>query len=379
MLYSELGPRDQALFDEAGGGDGTFVSSRMVQALNGNGNAAIFLSQLMKWCKWKADDDGWFFRTREQMEKQSGLSDGAQRTAEKTLKSLGLIETDRRGMPAKKHYRLNIQCILSVLAGDQQDMGGSGGNKSPGVTQATSHGGYPQEQVDGGSGGNPNYKSNTESNTQSNTENDTSPSSNDSGDGASHPPTREGPTTVEWEPPSELFDDAVPMPAPTGDGAPPQKTDTDLPFDVPPSPEVVREFVGQADVGGMPWKLAQVFRALFCPWMDNQELRQSKYIGRLTNEANRMVGEVNHDGEPMDKPRSRIELAVALLHLYQERDDLHGREDPGARKDQPTAALNVIADQITRKVKDDEQQPENDFRPDDPLHQLVREVEQSHA
>jgi hypothetical protein len=128
----------------------------------------------------------------------------------------------------------------------------------------------------------------------------------------------------------------------------------------------------------MGWRVGKVFQALFCPWVSDDELR-SKYLGRLLREANRMVGEVNHDGEPMDKPRSRIELAVALLHLYQERDDLHGREDPGARKDQPTAALNVIADQITRKVKDDEQQPENDFRPDDPLHQLVRQVEQSHA
>jgi hypothetical protein len=181
---------------------------------------------------------------------------------------------------------------------------------------------------------------------------------------------------VEWESPTELFDDAVPMP--TGDGAPPQKTDTDLPFDGIPTTEEIRDFIDEASVGGMPWKLAQVFRYFFCPWMEDQKLRQ-QYIGRLTREANRMVGEVNHNGEPMDKPRSRIELAVALLHLYQERDDLHGREDPGARKDQPTAALNVIADQITRKVKDDEQQPENDFRPDDPLHQLVRQVEQSHA
>jgi len=171
MTYDDLDARDQALFDEAGGSDGTFVSARMVQALQGNGNAAIFLSQLMKWSKWKADDEGWFFRTRDEMQKQCGLSAGAQRTAEKTLKTLELIETDRRGMPAKKHYRLHIESIISVLAGDEQDMGGSGGNKSSGVPHATSSGGYPQEQDVGGSGCNNEATHNAPTCDKSNTEN----------------------------------------------------------------------------------------------------------------------------------------------------------------------------------------------------------------
>lgn len=172
MTYDDLGARDQALFDEAGGSDGTFVSARMVDALQGNGNAAIFLSQLMKWSKWKGDSEGWFFRTRKEMQKQCGLSDTAQRTAEKTLVSLGLVETDHRGMPAKKHYRLNISSIISLLAGDEKDVGGSGGDKSSGVTPQTSSGGYPAEQVVGGSPDN-----SIENNTKSNKENNTGSSS----------------------------------------------------------------------------------------------------------------------------------------------------------------------------------------------------------
>jgi hypothetical protein len=225
--------------------------------------------------------------------------------------------------------------------------------------------------------GNPNggdvgcYNNTDTNNTKTN---NTDTDSNESG--AAHPPTREDSATVEWESPTELFDDAVPMP--TGDGAPPQKQTAPQPPDVPQSPQELREWIADTDTGGMGWRVGKVFQALFCPWVSDDQLRK-EYLGRLIREANRMVGEVNHDGDPMDKSRSRIELAVALLHLYQERDDLHGREDPGARKDQPTAVLNVIADQITRKVKDDEQQPENDFRPDDPLHQLVRQAERSHA
>lgn len=212
-----------------------------------------------------------------------------------------------------------------------------------------------------------------------NTDNGTSPSSNDSGDGATHPRTQGGtddqtpdPPTVQWQPPEQLFDSDTTLPTTTGDGAPPQT------LDVPQSPQEIREWVGSTDTGSMGWRVGEIFRGLFCPWLTDDELRK-KYLGRLLSEANRMVGEATYDGSPMDKPRSRIELAVALVHLYQERDDLHGREDPGARKDQPTAVLNVLADQITRKVKDDEQQQGHDRRPDDPLHQLVAEAEHAHA
>jgi hypothetical protein len=211
------------------------------------------------------------------------------------------------------------------------------------------------------------------------TPNGTSPSSNDSGDGATHPRTQGGtddqtpdPPTVQWQSPDQLFDNDTTLPTTTGDGAPPQA------LDVPQSPQEIREWVGGTDTGSMGWRVGEIFRGLFCPWLTDDELRK-EYLGRLLSEANRMVGEATYDGSPMDKPRSRIELAVALVHLYQERDDLHGREDSGARKDQPTAVLNVLADQITRKVKDDEQQQGHDRRPDDPLHQLVAEAEQAHA
>jgi len=72
LTYKDLGPRDQALIDEAGGGNQTVVSARMVKALNGNGNAAIMLSQLLFWSRQKAGEDGWFYRTRKQMEKRCG-------------------------------------------------------------------------------------------------------------------------------------------------------------------------------------------------------------------------------------------------------------------------------------------------------------------
>jgi len=163
MSYDDLAPRDQAFIDELGAGNKTVVSAQLVSALNGNGNAAIYLSQLLWWGKRKADEDGWFFRTREQMQDRCGLGKQAQRTAEKTLITLDIIETDRRGMPAKKHYRLDYEAIISLLSDAQPDTTPTRKAKSQRVGGATSSGGYVPEQDAGGTCQNP-IESNTENN-----------------------------------------------------------------------------------------------------------------------------------------------------------------------------------------------------------------------
>lgn len=144
VTYDDLRPRDQALIDEAGGGNQTVVSARMVQALNGNGNAAIMLSQLLFWARQKADEDGWFYRTADQMQKRCGLGEKAQRNAAETLSDLGLVETDLRGMPAKKHYRVRLREVISLLTDAEQDPA-HGKNQDPahGQKQDSAHGKRP--------------------------------------------------------------------------------------------------------------------------------------------------------------------------------------------------------------------------------------------
>jgi len=144
LTYEDLGPRDQALIDEAGGGNQTVVSARMVKALNGNGNAAIMLSQLLFWSRQKADEDGWFYRTRKQMEKRCGLGKKAQKNAADTLSSLDLVESELRGMPAKKHYRVQLGEVITLLAGAEQDRAhGSNQDRTHGGEQDRAHGSRP--------------------------------------------------------------------------------------------------------------------------------------------------------------------------------------------------------------------------------------------
>jgi hypothetical protein len=99
------------------------------------------------------------------MKERCGLGEQAQRTAEKTLKSMGLIDTDLRGMPAKKHYRVHYSLIISVLADDAPEVAGTPDNKSSGVGGPTSCRGYPTQQVAGGRCHNP-IENNIENNTE---------------------------------------------------------------------------------------------------------------------------------------------------------------------------------------------------------------------
>lgn len=127
--------------------------------------------------------------------------------------------------------------------------------------------------------------------------------------------------------------------------------------DVPTGVKGVRDYIESAEgKGDRHWRLGQVFAKLFAPWWESDDLSGSSELARLIREANRMVGEKASDGSPIGKPQSRVQTALALLHLYNTRDDLHGRSSHGARKDQPTAALNVLAEHISRKVIDDNQE-----------------------
>ena len=60
-------------------------------------------------------DDGWFFNTAKNIEKDTSLTSHQQRRAIKHLKSLGIIETKVVGIPAKQHFKIIENKLLSYL------------------------------------------------------------------------------------------------------------------------------------------------------------------------------------------------------------------------------------------------------------------------
>jgi hypothetical protein len=76
---------------------------------------ALMLSQAIYWCKRTTTDDGSFWKTQEEWEEETGLTRHEQINALKVLKKLDFIEVEKRGIPAKNHYIINIDKILSML------------------------------------------------------------------------------------------------------------------------------------------------------------------------------------------------------------------------------------------------------------------------
>ena len=58
---------------------------------------------------------GWFFNTAKNIQDDTTLTSHQQRKAVKNLKSLGIIETKLIGIPAKQHFKINENKLLSYL------------------------------------------------------------------------------------------------------------------------------------------------------------------------------------------------------------------------------------------------------------------------
>lgn len=81
--------------------------------ITGSTVAALMLSQAWYWSKRTSSEDGWFYKTIEEWEDETGLTRSEQETARKHLKRF--MEVDLRGVPATLFYRLNKQEIYDAL------------------------------------------------------------------------------------------------------------------------------------------------------------------------------------------------------------------------------------------------------------------------
>ena len=87
------------IFSDIGGG-----------ALNG-----LFLSQAFYWTKITKDPDGFFWKTQEEWEEETGITRYEQETIRRSLRSRGIIEEEKRGIPCKIYFRINKHNLLELL------------------------------------------------------------------------------------------------------------------------------------------------------------------------------------------------------------------------------------------------------------------------
>ncbi len=59
--------------------------------------------------------DGWFFNTEANIERDTTLTAYQQRKVLKSLKKLGILETKRKGIPAKQYFKINEEQVVKFL------------------------------------------------------------------------------------------------------------------------------------------------------------------------------------------------------------------------------------------------------------------------
>lgn len=86
-------------------------------------NTAVFLSNLIDKFKYfqkedKLNDDDSFFLTMDQQKDQTGLSIHALRKSKRVLLEKNIINTYRKGIPAKEFYTINFAELINIKKTD---------------------------------------------------------------------------------------------------------------------------------------------------------------------------------------------------------------------------------------------------------------------
>lgn len=77
--------------------------------------AGLFLSQLLFWWEKGADKE-WVYKTVDEMNKETLLTRREQERAVRIWKELRILEVQLRGLPRKRHFRIDVSQLITVLA-----------------------------------------------------------------------------------------------------------------------------------------------------------------------------------------------------------------------------------------------------------------------
>lgn len=86
---------------------------RCLADICGSVTAGLMLSQMLYWSD--KGEDGWFWKTGEEWERETGLTRTEQENARKRLRDLKFVIEDRRGVPARLYFKLDESQIAGNL------------------------------------------------------------------------------------------------------------------------------------------------------------------------------------------------------------------------------------------------------------------------
>lgn len=77
--------------------------------------AALILGNLLYWSDKQGDPGGWFRKSAEEMERETTVPERRQVFIRAMFATIGIIDWDRRGLPATGHYKVNHERIADLL------------------------------------------------------------------------------------------------------------------------------------------------------------------------------------------------------------------------------------------------------------------------
>lgn len=95
---------------------------RVFAEITGSATFGLFLSQVFYWSDKGHAGDGWFYKTQEEWTEETCLTRYEQERARKALRELGILEEERRGVPARLYFRLDIDALAALIEGAASSM-----------------------------------------------------------------------------------------------------------------------------------------------------------------------------------------------------------------------------------------------------------------
>lgn len=98
--------------------DRPIAFQRAFVSLGAGITGALMLSQAIYWSKRTDNADGWFYKTMEEWQSETGMTRSEQESARKKLVSAGVLEEMKKGVPCRLFYRVNMDAIRANLVAE---------------------------------------------------------------------------------------------------------------------------------------------------------------------------------------------------------------------------------------------------------------------
>ncbi|ADP96446.1 hypothetical protein [Marinobacter adhaerens] len=76
---------------------------------------AMMLSQSLYWRTRTRNPDGWFYKSQAEWQDETGMTRREQETARRRLTKAGFLQEDRKGVPARLYFRVDIEAVEAAL------------------------------------------------------------------------------------------------------------------------------------------------------------------------------------------------------------------------------------------------------------------------